>query len=75
MGKWGWGSTSIYRGAKEILLDVNVLRRAAGGMWDHILVEARLKVVSGFREKYDACERKGETSKASESGILQRYQR
>ncbi|XP_071539225.1 craniofacial development protein 2-like [Panulirus ornatus] len=41
----------IDRRAKERLLDVNVLRGATGGMSDHYLVEAMVKICMGFQKR------------------------
>ncbi|XP_071529497.1 craniofacial development protein 2-like [Panulirus ornatus] len=41
----------IDRRAKERLLDVNVLRGATGGMSDHYLVEAKVKISMGFQKR------------------------
>ncbi|XP_071512677.1 uncharacterized protein [Panulirus ornatus] len=41
----------IDRRAKERLLDVNVLRGATGGMSDHYLVEAKVKICMGFQKR------------------------
>ncbi|XP_071547063.1 craniofacial development protein 2-like [Panulirus ornatus] len=41
----------IDRRTKERLLDVNVLRGATGGMSDHYLVEAKVKICGGFQKR------------------------
>ncbi|XP_071512709.1 craniofacial development protein 2-like [Panulirus ornatus] len=41
----------IDRRAKVRLLDVNVLRGATGGMSDHYLVEAKVKISMGFQKR------------------------
>lgn len=41
----------IDRCTNERLLDVNLLSAAEGGMFDHFLVEARVKVSGRFRKR------------------------
>lgn len=40
----------VNRCAEERLMDMNVLRGATGGMSDHFLLEASVKLCAGFRK-------------------------